>query len=162
MAVPTGQELIWQGRLHLGDEPGVYGDATYTGIGCELPITLRRFNPQAAEDATLFLRTEHVAVYQGYPGHRVTVTAYEESSTAHHWQERVLVDDIRITDENPVAVTLPLSQQPDRPENVFLSVRIRADTTVAPGLYDDFLIVSLSLESGPHGYYAIFGFDSPS
>ena len=36
-------ELVWQGRLHLGDGPGVYGDASYVGLGVELPLTLRRF-----------------------------------------------------------------------------------------------------------------------
>jgi hypothetical protein len=35
-------ELIWAGRIHLGDEPGVYGDAAYTGLATEFPLTLTK------------------------------------------------------------------------------------------------------------------------
>lgn len=45
MAVNPQQELIWQGRLQLGDQPGVYGDAAYSGITAELPMTVYRVDP---------------------------------------------------------------------------------------------------------------------
>jgi hypothetical protein len=31
MAVNQSQELIWQGHTHIGDEPGTYGNAHYSG-----------------------------------------------------------------------------------------------------------------------------------
>jgi len=47
MAVNPKRELIWQGRLHLGDEPGIYGDAHYCGGaiksgGCRQAIATER------------------------------------------------------------------------------------------------------------------------
>ncbi|MDQ3539890.1 MAG: hypothetical protein M3440_04315 [Chloroflexota bacterium] len=50
-------ELVWQGRLHLGDGPGVYGDASYVGLGVEFPLTLRRF-PDADRPSAVRLLVE--------------------------------------------------------------------------------------------------------
>lgn len=65
------QELVWKGRLHLGDEPGIYGDAAYAGTGVDLPVTLY---PLAADvsgaDVTIVVEAEHVKTYDGYAGHR--------------------------------------------------------------------------------------------
>jgi hypothetical protein len=38
-------ELIWQGRIHLGDEAGVFGDAFYSGLTTELPVTMQKTDP---------------------------------------------------------------------------------------------------------------------
>lgn len=47
-----------------------------------------------------------------------------------------------------------------RPNNTdgikFFSVRVRVDTTVAPGLYDEFVLLRLELKSTTH--YATLGF----
>ena len=43
-------ELIWQGRIHLGDEPGVYGDASYSGLCTERPIAVLPFDPTGSEE----------------------------------------------------------------------------------------------------------------
>src|SRR5262249_20855977 len=65
--------LIWQGRIHLGDEPGVYGDASYSGLCMELPMTFHPFDPTSPnEDLNLELEAEDVNVYTGYPGHLIT------------------------------------------------------------------------------------------
>jgi hypothetical protein len=40
MAMNPHAELIWQGRIQVGDEPGVYGDATYSGHMCSVPLTV--------------------------------------------------------------------------------------------------------------------------
>lgn len=40
-------ELVWQGRLQFGDEPGVYGDAHYAGLCSEWPVTIRKFDPNS-------------------------------------------------------------------------------------------------------------------
>lgn len=62
-------ELIWQGRIHLGDEPGVYGDATYSGLCVDLPMTFHPFDPaNPHEDINLDLEAEDVNVYSGYSG----------------------------------------------------------------------------------------------
>jgi hypothetical protein len=69
MAVTPQQELVWQGRLHLGDEPGVYGDAAYCGLAAELPLTVERLNPSDTSQAKfrLLLETEGLETFTGFP-----------------------------------------------------------------------------------------------
>ena len=47
----SSPELIWKGRIHLGDEPGIFGDAEYAGISLELPVTLEKTDPHARRPA---------------------------------------------------------------------------------------------------------------
>ena len=70
-------ELIWQGRIHLGDEPGVFGDACYSGLTAELPITLQKIDPSGPDTTTLIVQTHNVETFSGYPGHLITATLYE-------------------------------------------------------------------------------------
>ena len=160
MAVNPNQELIWQGRTHIGDEPGVYGDASYSGICAELPITIHRSNPEDGTDApfTLVLETEGLETFVPFPGHLIEVTIYEpDPITPNHSVERVLATD-RFTggDHNVKNVSVtPGSSHP----RFYLSIRLRADTTVTPGFYDDFVWTRLSLVSNQYFYYANFGFE---
>ncbi len=43
-------ELIWQGRIHIRDEPGVYGDAAHSGLCTEYPVTAKPFNPRSGKE----------------------------------------------------------------------------------------------------------------
>jgi len=61
-------ELIWQGKIHIGDEPGVYGDAFYSGLCAEHPVTMRPFPGGSGEDINLILEAEDVHVFSGYAG----------------------------------------------------------------------------------------------
>jgi hypothetical protein len=68
--VPIESIFIWEGKIQLGDEPGIYGDAAYSGIGIKLPLTLANIDPNAPQDDILkiTLHTSDVNVYKGYPG----------------------------------------------------------------------------------------------
>jgi hypothetical protein len=149
-------ELIWQGRIHLGDEPGIFGDADYPGLALELPITLERA-PGAQEDTTtLVLRTEGVNTFSGYPGHLVTVTLYTPGSQPNVWKETVLTTARLTTADNDhknVEINLAGQTPPYR-----VSVRVRVDTAVPAGLYDDFVFTSLSNKSADFAFVASFGF----
>lgn len=144
-------QLIWAGRIHLGDEPGVYGDATYTGLCAEFPITLTRCGTKPQDDISLILSAEDVQAYAPYPGHQVTVVGYKEiaDSDPPRWSEvelgvgRMKEDTIRIRIDNTDGIK-------------FFSVRVRIDTTVAPGLYDELVLLRLELQSTNH--YAKLGF----
>jgi hypothetical protein len=160
MATNPQQELIWQGRIHLGDEPGIFGDAHYSGIGAELPITVYRNDISSHLDLpfTLILDTEGVQTYAGYPGHEIIVTAYEPDPVKpYHSVERILAQ-VRLVaaDNNQKLVPVP-SGSGSGP--FFITVRLRADTTVNPGFYNDFVFVRLSLVSPD--FYASFGFRNP-
>jgi hypothetical protein len=147
----TPMERIWEGRLHLGDEPGVYGDAAYAGLAAELPFTLRRFREGASEDdvVEIIVEAQDVRTFEGYLGHHVIVMGYEANPLASpEWQSRVLARG-RL-ERNSASVEL----RGDIPETV--SLRVQVDTDVAPGLYDDFILRRISLRSSSH--YASLGF----
>jgi hypothetical protein len=142
-------ELIWQGRIHIGDEPGVYGDASYTGLCAEFPVTVRPFPGSTGEDITLILEAEDVHVFAGYAGHTVTVIGYEVNPSGGWKQITLLVASLSSDLLEIKSVSLK--------GHNFISVQLRVDTTVPAGLYNDFVWVRLSLRSPTH--YGVLGFD---
>ncbi len=152
-------ELVWQGRLHLGDGPGVYGDATYVGLGGELPLTLRRF-PDAAgpPSATLLVETEGLQPRGGLPGPTIRVVRFGPDGATGRWQERVLGEG-RLTGQ---ATTVAVDVSNERPDDgpLPLGLRLRVNAEAPPGLYADFVLVALRLRSVTH--YASLGFQAPA
>ncbi|MBD0712050.1 MULTISPECIES: hypothetical protein [unclassified Streptomyces] len=150
-------ELIWQGRVQLGDEPGVYGDASYSGLTVDLPLTLEKTDPAGPDTTTLRLRTKGVETYAGYPGHLITVVLYAPlPGQPYHFQEVVLAST-RMTsadhDRVDLAVNLAGQLLPAR-----VSVRVHVDTEVPPGLYDDFVVRKLLNRSPNYVFVASLGF----
>ncbi|KKC05223.1 hypothetical protein [Mycobacterium nebraskense] len=153
MRIPTS-EFIWQGRLHLGDEPGVFGDATYVGLAVELPLTLTKTASISTADLTI--RAENVQVIPPYPGHVVTVVSYEDGQAK-------VVGNAQIgaqPDNQPGVDTKVALDLSTVPFPAFVGVRIHVDTTVPPGLYDDFVIAGLRLNSSDNSVIGQLGFRS--
>lgn len=150
-------ELIWRGRIHLGDEPGVYGDACYSGLSAQLPITLVKTNPAGTDTATLVIRTADVQTFGGYPGHLVNVIIYQEDpGNPFHWNQTVIATErIASGDNNRKEVSIDLAAYVSP---YFLSVRLRVDTEVPPGLYDDFVFTRLENTSPGFTFVASLGF----
>ena len=150
-------ELIWQGRIHLGDEAGVFGDAFYSGLATEMPITLQKTDPTGPDTTTLVVETLNVETFAGYPGHLITVTLYEEDpNQPGHFVETILATE-RLTsaDNNRQEVTINLA---GKPSPVFVSIRVRIDTEVPSGLYDDFIVTRLLNRSQNFTFVASLGF----
>ena len=152
-------EMVWKGRIHLGDEPGIYGDASYSGLAAELPITLSQTSSPGPDTTTLVVTTEDVRTFAGYPGHRISVILYEpEPARPTHWQEIVLAT-ARLTtsdhDRQELLVDLSGHSSP-----YYISVRVRIDTDVPAGLYDDFVWRTLSNQSVGFRFVASFGFQA--
>lgn len=148
--------MIWRGRLHLGDEPGIYGDAAYTGLSTDLPLTLTKYADEAAaDDVTIEIAAEGVSVFPAYEGHLVSIVGYRSLPAAGdsvpQWEEVVLTT-ARLTDNQ-----LRVRVDPRKSSGLkHLSVRVRVDTSLSAGNYDDFVLLALSLRSDTH--YATFGF----
>jgi len=148
-------EMVWEGRLHLGDEPGVYGDAAYTGLATDLPVTLTKWaQPNIPDDITFELAANEITIVGHYPGHLVTVFGYEAIPPANpndpvQWKKIEVGQDRLTTDQITVKTHDTAGKQ-------YFSIRIEVDTTVPPGLYDDFVLLSVHLRSATH--YADFGF----
>lgn len=159
MAVNPQNELIWQGRLHLGDEPGVFGDAAFCGLCAELPITVRRPDPSdtQASQFKLMLETEGLETYVDYPGHRLEILIYQpDPHHPNHSQERVLAAaQFTGSDHNRKEILVDVGASPGP---IRLSVRLRSDTRVNPGFYDDFVWIRLALITQSFEFYASFGF----
>lgn len=146
-------EMIWRGHTHIGDEPGIYGYAEYSGLAAEWPMTLTPFDPTSSDTRVrLKLHCTGVKVYSPYPGHAVELRAFVPDPTpANPYQyKEVSVSSLRLDTDS---LTIPVSAALPAPH---LSLTVRVDTSVKPGLYDDFLVIELALESDTH--YAQFGF----
>lgn len=145
-------ELIWQGRLHLGDEPGIYGDAQYAGLCTELPFTIMKAQEEGHDIIQIAVTASDVRTYPGYPGHEVSIVAYGHAGGK--WKEAAL-GTAKLWDSDTAEINIDLSgiEMP-----LFAAVRIKVDTTVPAGLYDDFVLKNISMRSPDSKYYASFGF----
>ena len=148
--VRNASEAIWEGRHHIGDEPGIYGHAPYAGLCLDLPVTLTPFDPNSsAFDVHFEILAEKVSVVGPYRGHRVTVFACSSpQSGSHNWSRTVVGSDLLSTDRVEVVVSGAGFR--------YFIIRVEADPDVVPGLYDDFALVAVNLMSTTH--YADFGF----
>lgn len=153
--------FIWEGRIHIGDEPGIYGNAHYPGISMEFPLTVKNFNPQTPSGDTIKLEllTENVNVFAGYLGHLIIIRQYTpdpQPSNPFKWKETIIKNSDRIVNgATTTIVYIPVSESSDP---IYLSVAIEIDTDVKPGLYDDFLFIGLRYNTTTQNVYVNFGF----
>lgn len=150
-------ELIWQGRIHLGDEPGVFGDAFYSGLAMELPVALQKTDPSGPDVTTLVVQTQNVQTFSGYPGHLLRVFLYEEdpSQPFHYLRTPLATERLTSGDNNRQEITINLA---NKTSPIFVSVRVQIDTEVPPGLYDDFVVTKLLNKSQNFTFVGSLGF----
>jgi hypothetical protein len=148
-------ELIWQGRVHLGDNPGVFADASYSGLVVEFPVTLTKREATGSHATTLRLRSENVRTFEPYPGHRITVTMYEDSGSTV-LQKRYIKGP---GGDAPVDTEIDLDLE-GQPTSIFIGVRVQVDTSVPHGLYDDFVVTQLWNKSDNYNVVAALGFNA--
>lgn len=154
-------ELIWQGRTHLGDEPGVYDDGTsYPGLAMELPITLERTSSPGADRTTLILETKDTQTFAGYPGHPITVTIYVPDPSLPFHAKPVVIAQTNLTSQDNNRKEIPINLAPFQPP-YYIGVRVQVDSTVPPGALDDFIVTRLSNLSQNFRFIANFGFLPP-
>jgi hypothetical protein len=147
-------EAIWEGRIHLGDEPGIYGDAAYAGLAMEFPVTLRPFSSTGGPaDITFHLTANRIKIYPPYKGHRVAIFAYtpDTGSNPPTWTRRLVTEALM----DQASIDVPV---PGITTDNYFSVRLEVATDAQPGLYDDFVVRTFALKSSTH--YADFGFRS--
>jgi hypothetical protein len=164
MAHPRTAELIWRGRIHLGDEPGIYGDANYAGLTTELPFMVFRSETVSGGSTSLRVRLEakYVSTFDPYPGHIVCVIQHEptdQADSSKAWTERELARLALKDKASEVVIPIDASYLSNRRN--YLSIRVRVDTTIRPGLYNDFLVTALSIEAPGFNFFGAFGFAEP-
>jgi hypothetical protein len=146
-------QLIWEGRLHLGDNPGVCGDAAYAGLRVEFPLTLHRFGPKAAEpdDISFLIKLHELSADCAVTRPHVALHVFEPGRVRGAGWDRAKAETTVQFDGSMVRLR-PVSVSGKR----YFAVSVEVDIGPAPGLYNDFVLVSLTLESTTH--YAEFGF----
>ena len=146
----------------MGDEPGTFGDATFVGLGVELPLTVHAMQG-AASDAKpllkLVLHLENMKAYEPYPGHALRVIPHVPvaGTDPPQWKEGAPILDVVLPREgNEFSHDILLG---DLPLPAFLSVQLYCNVNVAPGLYNDFVFTRVSAGDPKFACYATFGFE---
>jgi len=149
-------ELLWRGRIQLGDEPGIYSDAQYGGLTLDLPVELLAYSGDATTngEVVLIIEAREVKIYQGYAGHPVTVFALTEGADGK-WQRQAVAHG-ELNNDNEGRAELLLR----RPIPRYVSIRVEENSQLPPGLYDEIVVHRLSIRSETH--YGYLGWRFPN
>lgn len=150
-------EFIWSGKVHLGDEPGIYGNAQYSGLYVENPITIKTLTLPQSEEVTITVSAKDVKTYAPYKGHKITI--YRLNATKEDplkWEKKIITTS-RTTKSGSINIKFPFEALNSKKN--YVSIAIEIDTEVAAGLYDDFLITEISFNVPNYKYYVPFGFE---
>jgi hypothetical protein len=148
------EDLLWRGRIQLGDEPGIYGDVQYAGFCIEFPIELHSFNSNSSGNVKFIVEAKEVKVYEGYSGHQVTVFSYKRDTINKNKWNKYEVIKKRLTNKNKGRLELPISGIIP----LYTSLRIEVDSELPPGLIDEFIVHRIAISSKTHYGYLGFRF----
>jgi hypothetical protein len=140
-AEPGGKpRTIWQGVIHLGDNPEAYPEVVSAGITFQIPFTV-----DPSKKAKVTIRANDVKTEAG-DGHYVDVIAHFEEGRGP--AKEVVVDTFRIKDYGTKDL-FEFEFDPDnslggkRPD--YYSIRIKIDTAIGYTLWDDFLVKRIDI-----------------
>lgn len=144
-------DLIWCGRLHIGDQPAMYGDAQFAGLVVEFPVELVPFPGHEKIGGSVLFRIDldEVKAHSEHPAHSVSVFGFQQG-TPKGWTRSLMGSCELASNKNVGEVHLKGSIPR------YLIVRIEVNTTAEPGLYDDVVVRRLTLISKTH--YGYLGF----
>jgi hypothetical protein len=141
-------DLVWRGRIQLGDEPGIYSDAQYGGLCLDLPVELFPYDGQNSANLEITVEASEVKIYQGYKGHPVAVFGLYEHSPGK-WSRKLLAESEL---GNSGKATLQIKGDAPR----YICVRVQSNSELPPGLYDEVVVERLTIVSETH--YGYLGF----
>lgn len=149
-------DLVWRGRIQLGDEPGIYSDSQYGGLCLELPIEFLPY-PNVDPDVgglTVEIEAQEVKIYEGFKGHPVTLFAVEVDDNGK-WVRRWLGSG-ELNNENEGHAEITLNGEVPH----YAVIRVESNSELPPGLYDEIVVCRLSIKST--AYYGYLGFRFPN
>jgi hypothetical protein len=136
------RKTIWQGTLHLGDNPEQYSNALSAGLLLQIPCKL---DPE--KKGKLLISFRDVQTLAG-EGHYAELLAHYEDPDGPG--REYIVETFRLKDNsNNIDVERtfdfdPLKNLQARP--AFYSIRIKLDTQIKFSLWDDFLMKRIEIE----------------
>jgi len=136
------RKTIWQGVIHLGDNPEQYSNTLSAGLVLQIPCKL-----DAEKKGKLLITMRDVQTLAG-EGHYADLMAHYEDEDGPG--REYVVESFRLKDNsNNVDVERafdfdPMKSLQARP--AFYSIRIKLDTQIKFSLWDDFLIKRIEIE----------------
>lgn len=141
-ASPSGApNTIWQGVIHLGDNPQAYPKVTSAGVAFQIPFQL-----DPSKRARLIIGASDVKTEAG-EGHYLDVIAHFQDGSGP--AREVLVATFRIK-EYATKESFPFEFDPSMglkgKKADYYSIRVKIDTSIGYGLWDDFLVKRIDIE----------------
>ena len=136
------RKTMWQGVLHLGDNPGQFSSIQSAGMAIQIPCAL-----DAEKHGKLFITTRDIQTLVG-EGHYVELVGHYQDDDGP--AREYVVETFRLKgDSNNVDVDHtfdfdPLKKLYAKP--AFYSVRVKVDTQVKYSLWDDFVLKRIDIE----------------
>ena len=140
----TATSLVLAGRYHLGDNPGIFQDATFVGYVLALPLAVTLSTDQRGGDATFYIETHDIETWDAdkWHGHPVRLTGPHGASELGRLKDP--------GDTNGRMETFQLSIAKSKVEELLggqsgaAVLRIEVEKQrAAPGLADDFVLTRL-------------------
>jgi hypothetical protein len=137
------RKTVWQGNLHLGDTPDQYSNIPSAGLAMQIPCKL-----DFGKQAKLAITTRDVQTLAG-DGHFAELVAHYEDGDAP--AREYVVETFRLKGNSTNAdiehaFELDPSKDLQGTPPAYYSVKLKVDTTVRFGLWDDFVLKRVDIE----------------
>ena len=138
------KKTIWQGVIHLGDNPEKYPKITSAGMAFQVP-----FKGEFAKTTKITVTVKEVETLAGN-GNYIEVIAHYEKQPSKAPAKEVVVSTFRFKDktgeEKEFAFEFDSGKNLDGMKPDYYSVRIKVDTHISFTLWDDFLVKRIVVE----------------
>jgi hypothetical protein len=142
IAAEPEKKTIWLGTLHLGDNPLQYSTAVSSGMTMQVPIKL-----DTDKKGKLTAVTCDIQTLAG-DGHYAELVAHYEDADGP--AREYVVETFRLKgDSNNADIEHTFEFEPMKglfQKPAYYSVRIKVDTQIKFGLWDDFLLKRIDIE----------------
>ncbi|HYV38735.1 MAG TPA: hypothetical protein VE988_23825 [Gemmataceae bacterium] len=131
---------IWKGEIHLGDNPEAYDKITSAGMCMQVP-----FKADAAKKIRIVITAADVETLAGDGHYAEIVGHYQDGKKTSETIAKVF----RIKDDSGQEkdFVFEFSAKTDlKTAPAYFSVRIKVDTSIPFGLWDDFVVKQIRVE----------------
>ena len=136
------RKAIWEGQLHLGDSAVQYAALPSAGMMMQVPCAI-----DAAKQGGLMITTRDIQTLAG-DGHYAELMAHYEDGDGP--AREYVVQTFRLKcDDSKADVDHRFSLEPMKglyQKPAYYSVRIKVDTQIKFGLWDDFVLMRIEIE----------------
>ena len=141
-AAEPGRTTVWNGALHLGDNPMQYSSLQSAGMALQIPFTL-----DADKKGKLTITTRDIQTLAG-EGHYAELVAHyqDDDGPAREYVVELfrLKGDSNNADVDHSFPFDPMKNLYQKP--AYYSIRIKVDTQIKFSLWDDFLLKRVEIE----------------